>query len=62
MSPGDGLHRAHSARAVEDPDAHLMPGRDPQDVQQVSGSGAGEADITCAADFAGLEQDQIHAT
>jgi hypothetical protein len=59
---GDGLYRAHSARATQDTDAHLMPGRDPQDVQQVGGAGAGETDITCASDFAGLENDQIHTT
>lgn len=59
---GDGLYRAHSARATQDPDAHLMPSRDPQDVQQVGGAGAGETDITSASNFAGLEKDQIHTT
>ena len=57
---GDGLYRAHSARATHDTDAHLMPSRDPQDVPQVGGAGAGETDITSASDFAGLEKDQIH--
>ncbi len=51
---------SHAGRAIEHTHAHVMPGLDPQDVQQVMGARVGEADVAAIPDFAGLEHNQIH--
>ena len=56
----NALHGAHAAWPVENADAHLSPGRDPQDVEKMSGARIRECDVAGVADFAGLEDDQIH--
>jgi hypothetical protein len=62
----DRLHRPHTGRAIEDTDADVMSGRDPQNVQEVMGAGAGKLDVVSRvsrasiADFAGLEKNEIH--
>ena len=42
---GGGLHDTNAERAVEDSHAHLMSGRDLQDVQQMQGARARQAHI-----------------
>ena len=59
-SIADGLHRAHATRAIDDADAHAVPGRDLQDTSQVIGACARKGDVATIVDLARLEKNHVH--
>ena len=60
-SVSDRLHGAYAARSIQDADAHRMPWRNVQDIQQMRRARARKRDVTGITDFAALEDDEVHA-
>jgi hypothetical protein len=54
------VHDAVSNGTIENADSYLLPGRDPQDAQEMSGAVIGEANAAVRRYLARFDQQQVH--